>query len=77
MITVLPTLMINVAAAIIPPLEILQPLLFPLQSALLASLYLEQFEAGGPDSSLPPPPADSPPPPLEESEEAAARRGLD
>jgi len=44
LIAVIPTMIINMIAAIIPPLIILQYLLFPLQCACQASLYLEQFE---------------------------------
>jgi hypothetical protein len=78
MITVVPGLLINVAALIIAPLQILHFFLFPAQCALLASLYLEQFGASGINSSCPgedSPPAEMPPPsPAEESD---ASRGLD
>ncbi len=44
MISVVPTILLTIIAAIIPPLAVLQYFLFPLQCACLASLYLEQFE---------------------------------
>lgn len=44
LIAVIPTIIVNIIAAIIPPLIILQYLLFPLQCGCQASLYLEQFE---------------------------------
>ncbi len=44
LIAVIPTMIVNIIAAIIPPLIILQYLLFPLQCGCQASLYLEQFE---------------------------------
>jgi hypothetical protein len=44
MITVVPTMLINFASAIIPPIQILQILLMPFQCACLVSLYLEQYE---------------------------------
>lgn len=44
LIAVIPTIIVNIIAAIIPPLVILQYLLFPLQCGCQASLYLEQFE---------------------------------
>lgn len=81
MITVIPSLVINIVAAVIQPLEVLQFFLFPLQCSLLASLYLEQFAttitASAPPlqavaCSPPPPPGESP-----EEEESDARRGLD
>jgi hypothetical protein len=78
MITVVPSLIISMMSVIIPMLEILQIFLFPLQCALLASLYLEQFSESGPPPSCM---GDSPaaeaaplPPPAEESD---VRRGLD
>jgi hypothetical protein len=79
MITIIPSLMINIVATVIHPLEILQLFLFPLQCALLISLYLEQFAPGTPASVLPPSSEGStpPPPPPEEPEEPDVRRGLD
>ncbi len=72
MISVVPVFAIVVVAAIIPPLAVLQYLLFPLQCACLASLYLEQFEGIDPEkcgSSAvadhrrdPPAPPPTPPP---------------
>ena len=44
MISVVPTLLLTMIAAVIPPLAVLQYFLFPLQCACLTSLYLEQFE---------------------------------
>jgi hypothetical protein len=52
MITIVPALLINAVAAVLPPLKLLQVLLIPFQSACLASLYLEQF---GGETNLPPP----------------------
>jgi hypothetical protein len=43
LISLVPVFVILLAAAIVPPLAVLQYFLFPLQSACLASLYLEQF----------------------------------
>lgn len=43
MITLVPTLLINFAAAVFPPLKAFQIILLPFQCACLASLYLEQF----------------------------------
>ena len=43
LIAVIPTMIVNLIAAIIPPLIILQYFLFPLQCGCLASLYIEQF----------------------------------
>jgi hypothetical protein len=53
MITVIPSLLINVAGLIIPLLEILHLFLFPVQTAVLASLYLEQFSPENPACSCP------------------------
>ncbi len=50
MISVVPTLMLTIVAAIIPPLAVLQYFLFPLQCACLTSLYLEQFEGVAPSA---------------------------
>ncbi len=44
LISVVPTMLISFLGAIIPLLEILHILVFPLQCGCLASLYLEQFE---------------------------------
>jgi hypothetical protein len=77
MITLLPALMISVAAVVLPPLEILQFLLFPLQCGLLASLYLEQFGASTPPSGPEPQPGAPPPHPPEAMKEPDARRGYD
>ncbi|OKY74820.1 MAG: hypothetical protein BM485_11315 [Desulfobulbaceae bacterium DB1] len=52
MISVVPVFVIAVAATVIPPLAILQYLLFPLQCACLASLYLEQFEDFDPEKRV-------------------------
>lgn len=49
LISVVPVVMIYMAAAIVPPLAALQYLLFPLQCACLASLYLEQFTGFDPE----------------------------
>ncbi|MFH1216164.1 MAG: hypothetical protein V1706_06660 [Pseudomonadota bacterium] len=49
MISVVPVFVIAIASAVIPPLVVLQYLLFPLQCACLASLYLEQFEDFDPE----------------------------
>jgi hypothetical protein len=43
MITLVPILLINFAAVLLPPLKILEIVLMPLQCGCLASLYLEQF----------------------------------
>jgi hypothetical protein len=72
MITVFPTLLINVAGLIIPPLEILHLFFFPIQSALLASLYLEQF---GPEATACP--LSGPPSAPIDPNENTVRRGLD
>ncbi len=56
MITCVPTLLINFAAAIFPPLEILNIILMPFQCACLASLYLEQFDHNSPPPLPPLPP---------------------
>lgn len=57
LIAVIPIMIVNILAAAIPPLVILQYLLFPLQCGCQASLYLEQFEgfdsAGRDNAQLP------------------------
>lgn len=50
MISVVPTIMLTIIAAIIPPLAVLQYFLFPLQCACLTSLYLEQFDGFEPSA---------------------------
>jgi len=50
MISVVPTMLLTLIAAIIPPLAVLQYFLFPLQCACLTSLYLEQFEGFEPSA---------------------------
>ncbi|MCB2182789.1 MAG: hypothetical protein KQH63_12220 [Desulfobulbaceae bacterium] len=82
MISVVPTFLLAIVAALIPPLAVLQYFLFPLQCACVASLYLEQFEGINPaerGNSLsrnapPPPPSEPPvpptPPPLPPTERA-------
>ncbi|MBI5557171.1 MAG: hypothetical protein HY885_05990 [Deltaproteobacteria bacterium] len=75
MISLVPVVILTMAAAVVPPLAVLQYFLFPLQCACLASLYLEQVEnfdvetrqgasgAGGRFTSSPPPvPPPMPPP---------------
>jgi len=49
LISVVPVFVIYMAAAILPPLALLQYFLFPLQCACLASLYLEQFTGFDPE----------------------------
>lgn len=49
-LAILPTLIINSLALFLPPLKLLQLVVMPLQSACVASLYVEQF------SQTPPPP---------------------
>jgi hypothetical protein len=44
LVAVIPSMVVNTLAAVIPPLVILQYILFPLQCGCQASLYLEQFE---------------------------------
>ncbi|MBC8317673.1 MAG: hypothetical protein H8E41_07180 [Desulfobulbaceae bacterium] len=44
LIAVIPIMIVNTLAALIPPLVILQYFLFPLQCGCQASLYLEQFD---------------------------------
>lgn len=68
MITVIPFVILNFATSILPPLQILQILIPPLQAGCLAGLYLEQFEGINPASfgehhdsvPQPPPTLDSP-----------------
>jgi membrane-anchored glycerophosphoryl diester phosphodiesterase (GDPDase) len=48
-ISMVPVFVIYIAAAILPPLAVLQYFLFPLQCACLASLYLEQFTKFDPE----------------------------
>ena len=67
MISVVPVVLISMAAALIPPLAALQYFLFPLQSACQASLYLEQIEGLDPANCFqpeiaPPPVRELPPP---------------
>lgn len=54
MITLVPILIINVLAAMIPLLLVLKALLPPIQTACLAGLYLEQFEGLAPSSTVHP-----------------------
>jgi hypothetical protein len=66
MISVVPVVLITMAAALIPPLAALQYFLFPLQSACQASLYLEQVEGLDPENCfrpqiVPPPVKELPP----------------
>lgn len=65
MITIVPSLLINLSSAIFPLLKILQVLVIPFQCACLASLYVEQFDRKDVSPSSPPPPTlpSSPPPP--------------
>lgn len=67
MITMVPSLLLNIVAAVIPLLGLLQVLLLPLQCGCVASLYLEQFEGIDPDTlefgsiiTIPPPPPSTP-----------------
>lgn len=71
-ITVVPSMLVNMAAAHFAPFKILQLLLIPFQFGCMASLYLEYFNAGevspgpesvGPAPELPPQPEPPPPPP--------------
>ena len=48
LISFLPSLVINMAASVLPPLKLLQVLAIPIQAACLASLYLEQFPGVSP-----------------------------
>jgi hypothetical protein len=50
MISVVPTMLLTVIAAIVPPLAVLQYFLFPLQCACMTSLYLEQFDEFAPSA---------------------------
>jgi len=68
MISVVPIVLITMAASLIPPLATLQYFLFPLQSACQASLYLEQVEGLDPTDCfrpeiIPPPVRELPPTP--------------
>jgi membrane-anchored glycerophosphoryl diester phosphodiesterase (GDPDase) len=54
MITLVPILIINVLAAMIPLLLVLKVLLPPIQTACIAGLYLEQFEGLAPSSTVHP-----------------------
>lgn len=72
MITMVPSLLLNMAAAVMPLLGLLQMFMLPLQCGCMASLYLEQFEGCDPDTlefgssmAAPPPP---PPPSITDSQ---------
>lgn len=54
MITLVPVLIINVLAAMLPLLIVLKVLLPPIQTACIAGLYLEQFEGLAPAAAAPP-----------------------
>jgi len=85
MISMVPVFIIYIAAAILPPLAVLQYFLFPLQCACLASLYLEQFTGFDPEKrgkasaaahGFSQPPADEPPcPPPVPDQNSQGRTG--
>jgi membrane-anchored glycerophosphoryl diester phosphodiesterase (GDPDase) len=54
MITLVPILIINVLAAMLPLLIVLKVLLPPIQTACIAGLYLEQFEGLAPSAAVHP-----------------------
>lgn len=53
LLSVVPSMILQAASAVLPPLAALHLLFFPFQSVCLASLYLEQFEGRQPGGSSP------------------------